>query len=85
MYVEMAFQLNLYRQLMIIFSSFNYVALLHSTLANVSTPWRRGWGTMVAVVRWWPPSFIVFLQSASMVVVLCVTDVLIPNLEGPLT
>ncbi len=52
------------------FSSFNYVALLYSiTLANVSTPWSQGWGTMAAMVRRWPPWFIVFLQSASMVVV----------------
>ena len=31
-------------------SSFNYVALLHSLLANVSMPQSRGWGTMVALV-----------------------------------
>jgi hypothetical protein len=37
------------------FSSFNYVALLHSTLANVSTPWSWGWGTMVDAGRWRPP------------------------------
>ncbi len=44
---------------MIILSCFNYVALLYSTLANVSMPWSWGCGTMAAVV----------LQSASMVVV----------------
>ena len=45
---------------MIICSSFNDVALLHSLLANVSTPRSRGWGTMAAVVRRRPPWFIVF-------------------------
>lgn len=33
-----------------IFSSFNHVALLHTILANVLTPQRRGWDTMVAMV-----------------------------------
>jgi hypothetical protein len=65
--------------LMIIFSSFNYVALLHSTLANVSMPQSRGWGTMAAMVRWWSPWFIMFLQSASTFVVFCVTNVLMSN------
>ncbi len=37
------------------FSSFYYVALLHSTLANVSMPWSWGWDTMVAAGRWQPP------------------------------
>jgi hypothetical protein len=64
---------------MIIFSSFNYVALFHSTLANVSMPQSRGWGTMATVVQKWPPWFVVFLQSPSMVVVFCVTSVLIPT------
>jgi hypothetical protein len=54
---------------MIILSSFNYVALLYSMLANVSMPWSRGWGTMAAVVQQRLPWFIVFLLSASMVVV----------------
>jgi hypothetical protein len=67
--------------IVIIFSSFNYLAWLHSTLANVSTPWRRGWGTMAAMVQRQPPWIIVFLQSASMVVVFCVTNVLIPTLR----
>ncbi len=40
---------------MIIFSSFNYVVLLHSTLANVSTPQSWGWGTMAAAGQWGPP------------------------------
>ncbi len=53
--------------LMIIFSSFNYVALLHSTLANVSMSPSRGWGTMAAVVQRWPPWFIVFLHGWSFV------------------
>jgi hypothetical protein len=34
--------------LMVIFCSFCYVALLHSTLDNVSMPWSWGWGTMAA-------------------------------------
>jgi hypothetical protein len=63
---------------MIIFSSFNNVALLHSTFAIVSMPQSWGWGTMAAVVQRWLSLFIVFLQSASMVVVFCVTNVLIP-------
>jgi hypothetical protein len=67
--------------LMIIIASFNCVALLRSTLANVSTPWSRGWGTMAAVVRRQLPWFIVLSQSASMVVVFCVTKVLIPTLR----
>ncbi len=66
---------------MIILSSFSYVALLHSMLANVSTPQTRGWGTMTAVVRRQPPWFNVFWQSASMVAVFCVTNVLIPTLR----
>jgi hypothetical protein len=65
--------------LMIILSSFNYVALL--TLANVSMPWSRGWCTMAAVVQQRPPWFIVFLQSAKMVVVFCVKNVLISTLR----
>ena len=40
---------------MIRYSSFNYVALLHSLLANVSAPRSREWGTMTAVVRRRPP------------------------------
>jgi hypothetical protein len=36
---------------MILYSSFNNIALLHSTLANVSTHRGREWGTMAAVVR----------------------------------
>jgi hypothetical protein len=40
---------------MIKFSSFNYVALLHSTLANISMPQSRGWGTMAAAGRRRPP------------------------------
>jgi hypothetical protein len=34
-----------------IISSFNYSALLQSTLRNVSTPQSWGWGTMAAAVR----------------------------------
>jgi hypothetical protein len=64
---------------MIIFSSFNYVALLHSTLANISMSPSQGWGTMAAMVRRRPPWFIVFLWSKSMVDVFCVTNVLIPT------
>jgi hypothetical protein len=64
---------------MIIFSSFNYVALLHSTLANVSMCPRRGWGTVAAMLQRRPPWFIVFLQSTSMVDVFCVTNELIPT------
>ncbi len=37
------------------FSSFNSVALLHSTLANVPTPQSQGWGTMAAAGRRRPP------------------------------
>ena len=46
--------------LMMVFSCINYVALLHTMLANVSAPHSLGWGTMAATVRWWPPWFIVF-------------------------
>jgi hypothetical protein len=46
--------------LMIRCSSFNYVALLHSLLANVSAHRGREWVTMAAVVRRRPPWFIVF-------------------------
>ena len=48
---------------MIRYSSFNYVALLHSLLANVSAHRSREWGTIAAVVRWRPPWFIVFWQT----------------------
>jgi hypothetical protein len=65
----------------VILSSFNFVALLNSTLANVSMPWSGGWGTMAAVVWWRPPWFIVFLQSATIIVVFCVINVLIPTLR----
>jgi hypothetical protein len=41
--------------LVIIFSSLKYVALLHSTLANVSAPHSWGWGTMAAAGRRRPP------------------------------
>ena len=59
------------------FLYFNYVALLHSTLANVSMSPSRGWGTMAAVVQQRLPWFILFLRSTSMVDVFCVTNVLI--------
>ncbi len=36
---------------MIRYSSFNYVALLHSLLANVSAHRSREWGTIAAVVQ----------------------------------
>ena len=45
---------------MIRYSSFNYVALLHGLLANVSVHQSREWGTIAAMVQWWPPWFIVF-------------------------
>ncbi len=45
---------------MIRYSSFNYVSLLHSLLANVSAHWSGEWGTVAAVVRRRPPWFIVF-------------------------
>ena len=48
---------------MIRYSSFNYVALLHSLLANVSAHRSREWGTIAAVVRRRPPWFIVFYRS----------------------
>ena len=47
-----------------IYSSFNYIALLHSLLANVSVHRSRECGTMVAVVQRQPPWFIVFYRSA---------------------
>jgi hypothetical protein len=34
---------------------------------------------MAAALQWQPPWFIMFLQSASMVVAFCVTNVLIPT------
>ncbi len=55
---------------MIICSSFINVAVLHSLLANVSTPQSQGWGTMSAVVRRRPPWFIVCFLG--MCCVLCV-------------
>ena len=48
---------------MIRYSSFNYVALLHSLLANVSEHQSREWGTIAAVARWRPPWFVVFYRS----------------------
>ena len=48
---------------MIRYSSFNYVALLHSLLANVSVHRSREWGTIAAVVRRQPPWFVVFYRS----------------------
>jgi hypothetical protein len=45
---------------MIRYSSFNYVSLLHSLLANVSVHRSREWGTIAAVVQQRPPWFIVF-------------------------
>ncbi len=48
---------------MIRYSSFNYVSLLHSLLANVSVHRSREWGTIAAVVRRRPPWFIVFSQQ----------------------
>ena len=41
---------------MIICSSFNDAALLYDMLADVSTPWSRGVGTMAAVVHSFPIS-----------------------------
>ena len=49
---------------MIRYSSLNYVALLHSLLANVSARRSRKWGTIAAVVRRRPPWFIVFWQTS---------------------
>ena len=48
---------------MIRYSSFNYVALLHSLMANVSAHRSREWGTIAAVVRRRPPWFIVFIDQ----------------------
>ncbi len=53
---------------------FNYVALLLSILAHVSTPQSQSWGTMGAMVWRWPSWFIVLSQSTSMFVVFCVCD-----------
>ncbi len=39
---------------MIICSSFNNAALLYDMLADVSTPWSRGVGTMTAAVHSFP-------------------------------
>ena len=41
---------------MIICSSFNDAALLYDMLADVSTPWSRGVGTMAAAVHSFPIS-----------------------------
>ncbi len=43
-------------------SSFNYIALLHSTLANVFMHQSREWGTMAAVAWQQPPWFVVFFD-----------------------
>ena len=53
------------------YSSFNYVALLHSLLAKVPVHWSWEWGTMVGIVQRQPPCFIVFSRSTSMFVVVC--------------
>jgi hypothetical protein len=57
---------------MILYSSFNDITLLHSTLANFSTHRGREWGTVAAVVRLRPALqwFIVYYRSTC---VLCVS------------
>ncbi len=64
---------------MIRYSSFNYVALLHSLLANISAHRSREWGTIAAVVRPRPPWFIVFWQTMTLMVCLGRQNILIPT------
>jgi hypothetical protein len=58
---------------MIICSSFNNVALLHSLLANVTAHQSQEWGTMAALVQRRLPWFIVFYRSMCVLCVICIS------------